>query len=97
MKEGHGKPARFRAMLLRMRDRILIVGATGMLGAPVARRLIADGWRVRGLVRDPASARARFGDAIEWIAGDVTEPASLDAAFDGCALTKSFRRRGRNW
>jgi uncharacterized protein YbjT (DUF2867 family) len=94
MNLGHGKRARFRAMLRRMRDRILVVGATGMLGAPVARRLLADGWRVRGLVRDPARARALLGDSIEWVAGDVTEPATLDAAFDGCALLHLNLRGG---
>ncbi|MCU0757831.1 MAG: NAD(P)H-binding protein [Steroidobacteraceae bacterium] len=77
-----------------MRDRILVVGATGMLGAPVARRLLADGWRVRGLVRDPPRARALLGDAIEWVAGDVTQPATLDAAFDGCALLHLNLRGG---
>lgn len=55
-----------------------------MLGEPVARRLLADGWRVRCLVRDPLRAQARLGDAFEYVVGDVTRPASLDVAFDGC-------------
>lgn len=65
--------------------RALVVGATGMLGEPVARRLLADGWRVRCLSRDPARARAQLGDGFEFTAGDVTRPESLDAAFDGCS------------
>jgi len=32
--------------------RILVIGATGLIGAPVARRLLADGHQVRLLVRD---------------------------------------------
>lgn len=32
--------------------RILVVGATGLIGAPVTRRLVADGHQVRLLVRD---------------------------------------------
>lgn len=67
-------------------ERVLVVGATGMLGAPVARRLHADGWRVRCLVRDEARARARLGDSFEYVVADVTEPRTLDAAFDGCAV-----------
>ena len=32
-------------------ERILVVGATGLIGLPVARRLLADGHQVRVLVR----------------------------------------------
>ena len=39
---------------------ILILGGTGLLGAPVARRLQADGFPVRLLARDPDKARAIF-------------------------------------
>lgn len=38
-------------------DRILILGGTGLLGEPVARRLQADGFAVRLLARDPDKAR----------------------------------------
>ncbi len=80
--------------------RVLVVGATGMLGAPVARRLIADGYRVRLLARDPDKARAKFGamagdgagnDAdidididIDIVKGDVTRPDTLIPAVQDC-------------
>ena len=38
-------------------DKVLVVGATGMLGRPVVDRLSADGYGVRVLTRDPESAR----------------------------------------
>jgi uncharacterized protein YbjT (DUF2867 family) len=63
---------------------ILVVGATGMLGEPVARRLQADGYRVRVLARAPEKARARFGAGFEVVAGDVEDLASLDRALGGC-------------
>jgi len=63
---------------------ILVIGGTGMLGEPVARRLQADGYRVRILSRSPDKARARFGDPFEVVAGDVEDLASLDRALDGC-------------
>jgi uncharacterized protein YbjT (DUF2867 family) len=63
---------------------ILVVGATGMLGAPVARQLHADGYKVRLLARDPARMRARFGQGYEVVAGDVEKPASLESALAGC-------------
>jgi uncharacterized protein YbjT (DUF2867 family) len=55
-----------------------------MLGEPVARRLQADGHRVRLLARVPERARARFGAGFEVVAGDVEDPASLGRALEGC-------------
>jgi uncharacterized protein YbjT (DUF2867 family) len=63
---------------------IAVVGATGMLGEPVARRLHADGFRVRVLVRAPERARQRFGEGFEIVPGDVERPATLSAALEGC-------------
>lgn len=63
---------------------ILVVGATGMLGRPVAERLRDTGVPVRVLSRDPARARAQLGTNFNYAAGDVLNPASLDAALDGC-------------
>jgi uncharacterized protein YbjT (DUF2867 family) len=67
-----------------MERTILIIGGTGMLGEPVARRLQADGYRVRVLTRSPDKARARFGPSFDVVAGDVEDLASLDRALDGC-------------
>ncbi len=63
---------------------ILVIGATGMLGEPVARQLHADGFKVRLLARDPVKMRARFGDAYEVAEGDVEKPHTLPAALEGC-------------
>ncbi|MBA3468907.1 MAG: NAD(P)H-binding protein [Herpetosiphonaceae bacterium] len=65
--------------------RVLVVGATGMLGAPVARRLKAEGFAVRILSRSPAKAAQMFGSGFEIQAGDVEDPASLGPALEGCA------------
>ena len=60
---------------------ILVTGITGQQGGPVARRLHADGWRVRGLTRDPASDKARpFRElGVELVQGDLADEASLQA------------------
>ena len=42
---------------------ILVIGATGTVGAPVARQLREDGYQVRLLVRDPKRAAAQLGSA----------------------------------
>ena len=40
---------------------ITVIGATGNVGTLVARGLLAEGQRVRALVRDPGNARDRLG------------------------------------
>lgn len=65
---------------------ILVVGATGMLGEPVARRLQAAGHCVRVLSRSAERARQRFGEGFEIVQGDVEDTASLDAALHGCQV-----------
>lgn len=67
-----------------MSRRILVVGATGLLGEPVARRLLADGFQVRILARRPDEARAKFGSSFDIVQGDVTCPETLVQAVDGC-------------
>ena len=67
-----------------MIQKILVVGATGMLGEPVARQLKSDGFQVRVLSRSAERARNRFGDGFEAIGGDVEDPASLDSALQTC-------------
>ena len=64
---------------------IVVTGATGLQGGAVARRLLEDGWQVRGLTRNPASKRAQAPGALgaEVVQGDMAEAASLRRAFEG--------------
>jgi nucleoside-diphosphate-sugar epimerase len=67
--------------------RILVTGATGLVGCHAAARLAAAGHEVRALVRDPAKlARvlAPFRVRVEARAGDVTDPGSVEQALAGC-------------
>lgn len=57
------------------RKSVLITGASSGLGASMAERMAARGWRVFGTSRKP---RADEG-GIEWIAMDVCEDDSVDA------------------
>ncbi len=64
---------------------ILIIGATGNIGSETARALLARGWRVRALHRDPERAAKRFrslGD-VTWIRGDAMNSADVVAAARG--------------
>jgi NADH dehydrogenase len=64
-------------------ERILVVGATGLIGQPVARRLLADGHHMRLLVRDPEHARTRLGPDFEYVQGSVADSAAVDRAVQG--------------
>jgi NADH dehydrogenase len=68
-----------------MQKKILVLGATGMLGEPVTRRLNADGFSVRIIARDVDKARDLFDDSIEIVQGDVTDLDSLENALQGCS------------
>lgn len=67
-----------------MPQRILVIGATGLLGRPVTHRLRADGFEVRILARSPDRARRMLGDGFEIVQGDVTRRQTLDRAVEGC-------------
>jgi len=67
-----------------MDKRILVVGGTGMLGQPVARRLKEDGYQVRVLARDVEKARKLFDVSFEVVRGDVTALDTLEPALEGC-------------
>lgn len=67
-----------------MKETILVVGATGMLGEPVARQLHEDGYSVRVLARNPVKAKAKLGNEFEFIKGDVEDIPSLESAVNGC-------------
>lgn len=64
---------------------VLVTGATGRQGGATARALLAQGTPVRALVRDPSTPRARAVEELGagLFAGDLNEPATLDAAMDG--------------
>ncbi len=62
---------------------ILVVGATGMLGGTIVRRLLERGEEVRALVRDPAGEMLLKEAGAETASGDLKGPASLRAACEG--------------
>ncbi|MGJ4948759.1 SDR family oxidoreductase [Bradyrhizobium sp. HKCCYLS20291] len=72
---------------------ILVIGATGPQGRPVAEKLLAAGFMVRAMVRDPAKAADLAAKGIEVVKGDLDDPESVDAAAkgqDGAFMLLSF-------
>ena len=62
----------------------LVTGATGFVGAAVARALLARGFTVRALTR-PNSDRRNIADlAVEPVTGSLEDTASLARAVAGC-------------
>ena len=62
----------------------LVTGATGFVGAAVARALLARGLAVRCLARPGSDRRNLAGLDVEIVEGDLTDPASLRVATRGC-------------
>src|SRR5512144_2297121 len=67
-----------------MQKTILIIGGTGMLGQPVARRLKQSGFGVRIMTRDLQKAQRMFHNSFEIFAGDPTDIHCVEQALNGC-------------
>lgn len=59
--------------------RILVTGATGLVGTAVVQNLLGTGKTVRALVRSP-----RTWDGVETIVGTMADPENLVRACSGC-------------
>lgn len=64
------------------RSQVLVIGGSGRNGGAIVAALEAAGAHPRALTRDVEKARGKLGEH-DWVQGDVTQPATLDAAFKG--------------
>jgi len=64
--------------------RALVTGATGFVGAAVARALIRAQWQVRALARSGSDRSNLRGLSVEVREGDLNQPASLQPALADC-------------
>lgn len=62
---------------------VVVAGAGGRTGRLVVRELVAAGFRVRALVRDPAAAT--FPAGVEVLAADARDPATLAGPLAGAS------------
>lgn len=61
----------------------LVTGATGLVGSYIVERLLAEGWAVRALARDPARASRDLPNGVEILPGDVLDQGSFAGAARG--------------
>lgn len=64
----------------------LVTGATGQVGMHMVQRLQREGWAVRALVRDSATAGALQATGVELVTGDVLDGDSFVRAARGCEV-----------
>ncbi len=67
-----------------MQKTILVLGATGMLGRPVAYALRQAGFRVRVMTRSYEKARKLFDNSFQTVLCDPMDAGCLAAAMEGC-------------
>jgi uncharacterized protein YbjT (DUF2867 family) len=67
-----------------MQQRILVIGATGLLGEPVARSMLDAGFSVRVMSRHADHARRTFPRPFEVAAGDALHRDDVERALADC-------------
>jgi len=64
--------------------RCFVTGASGFIGANLVQELVANRHSVRALLRPGSDLRGLQGVEFERVEGDVSDPARLKRAMDGC-------------
>lgn len=75
----------------------LLTGATGFVGAALARILLTEGWKLRVLSRKNSDRSNITGLDVEIVEGDLTDTASLRAAVKGCTALFHVAADYRIW
>ncbi len=78
-------------------DKVLVTGATGLLGSHLVERLVARGDRVRALVRPGSSNDFLASLGVEIVRGDLTDKASCQAAVAGVARVFHSAAKVGDW
>lgn len=77
--------------------RVLVTGATGLLGSHLIERLRARGDQARALVRPSSDARFLDELGVEVVRGDLTDPAACDRALDGVGVVFHCAAKVGDW
>ncbi len=77
--------------------RVLVTGATGLLGSHIAERLTAAGMAVRALVRPTSRTEFLRAIAVELVTGDLTDPAACARALQGVSTVFHCAAKVGDW
>ncbi len=77
--------------------RVLVTGATGLLGSHLAERLVARGDRVRALARPGSRTDFLAPMGVEIVRGDLTDPRDCDAATAGVSQVYHCAAKVGDW
>lgn len=78
-------------------DLDLVTGGTGLLGSHIAERLVAQGRRVRALVRPGADTRFLQTLGVELFPGDLNDPAATRGACQGVQTVYHSASKVGDW
>lgn len=62
---------------------VALTGATGFIGTTLRTRLVAAGYRVRAMYRPRRGRTLAHVPGLEWVPGDLADPAALDTLVSG--------------
>ena len=65
---------------------VAVTGATGFIGGVLVHRLIEEGFRVRALVRPLSLGKCTRCPGLEWVTGDLEDPACLERLVHGARV-----------
>lgn len=81
--------------------RVFVTGGTGFVGQEVLRQLVAEGHRVRALIREGSEHKLAQHEQVETVPGDVNDAASLESGLADCdavihlvGIIREFPSRG---
>jgi nucleoside-diphosphate-sugar epimerase len=63
---------------------VLVTGANGLIGRALVLRLLQEGYSVHALVRHFSKAKFPANDRLTLCLGDITQPAQVAKAMEGC-------------
>lgn len=66
-----------------MNKKIMVIGATGLIGNAVVKQLNIDGYDVVAITRNRQKAQQMFSNDIEILEADVLQPETIEYSFHG--------------
>ncbi|QEC68877.1 SDR family oxidoreductase [Panacibacter ginsenosidivorans] len=87
----------FICFRIKMLMKIFVTGATGYIGNNLAKRLAGEGHIIHALNRSAQKSTLLNHDNIQLFKGDITDPASVKNAMQGCEQVYHLAAYARVW